>query len=106
MRELAQAHRAGHSGAALERVQRPAQLLRDLRVARTATPPPHFFSGLRIELRRFFEEDLQHLRVDVVSNAGKRIARFLRRPDLDFLLRAMRRCDCGYKNGVVMRRRV
>ena len=57
MRELAETHRAGHSGAAFERVQRAAQLLRDLRIARTATPRPHLFGGLRIEFRGFFEED-------------------------------------------------
>ena len=105
MRQLTEAHRAGHSGAAFERVQRPAQLLRGLRVARAATPRAHLVAGLRIELRRFFEEDFQHLRVDVVSDTGERIAHFLRRLHLAVVSRAMgRRRDRRYEGFMLLRR--
>src|SRR5215831_15086207 len=78
MRELAEAHRAGHPGAALECVQRSLQFLRAARIARRATPAAHLLAGLRVELRGFLEEDRQHLFVDVVADAGERIVLWLR----------------------------
>ena len=75
--ELAQAHRARHPRAALERVERSAQLARPRVVARRAAPCAHALAGLRIELRRLFEKDRQHLRVDVVAYVRERILRHL-----------------------------
>ena len=59
VRELAETHRAGHARAALERVQRAAQLARVLVAAGLAAPRAELLAGLRKELRRLFEEDRQ-----------------------------------------------
>ena len=79
VRELAQAHRAGHARAALEGVQRPPQRLRRVVVGRIALPRAKLLAGLREELRRFFEKDRQHLLVDIVENIGQRLVGGLRR---------------------------
>ena len=71
--ELAQAHRARHPRAALERVQRSPQLAGTGEVARRAAPCAHLLAGLRIELRCFLEKDREHLRVDVVANVRQGI---------------------------------
>ena len=67
VRELAQAHRAGHARAALERVQRAAQLLRCRHVVRRAPPGAQLLAGLREELGRLLEKDREHLRVSTSS---------------------------------------
>ena len=56
MRELAQAHRAGHARTALEGVQRPPQLPRAGGVAGGAAPRAHLLAGLRVELGGFLEK--------------------------------------------------
>ena len=73
VRELAQAHRAGHPRAALERVQRAPQLRGQPFVGRAAPPSAHLLARLREELRGLVEEDRQHLRVDVVANVHERV---------------------------------
>jgi hypothetical protein len=77
MRELSQAHRAGHPRAALECVQRAAQLPRGACIA-GATPPAHLCTGLRVELGRLLEEDRQDLLVDVVADRGERVVQGFR----------------------------
>ena len=57
-----------HSRAALERVQRPAQPMRGIAVVRIAPPRAKLVAGLREKLGRFFEEDRQHLLVDIVAH--------------------------------------
>ncbi len=75
--KLAQPHRAGHAGTALERVQRAAQLARARRIARHATPGAKLFAGLWQELRGLVEKDRQHLIVDVVVRLNERRQRLL-----------------------------
>jgi hypothetical protein len=77
MRELSEAHRAGHPRAALECVQRPTQLTRGACIAR-ATPPAYLLPGLRVELGRLLEEDRQDLLVDVVADRGERVVQRFR----------------------------
>ena len=73
VRELAQAHRAGHPRAALERVQRAPQLRGQSFVGGAAPPSAHLLAGLREQFRGLVEEDGQHLRVDVVANVRERV---------------------------------
>ena len=77
VRKLAQTHGPGHARAALEGMQRPAQLPRAAGIAGGASPRAHLLAGLRVELRRLLEKNRQHLRVDVVTNFGQRILRHL-----------------------------
>ena len=106
MRELAEAHRAGHPRASLERVQRAPQLLRDVHILRLPPPCAHLIAGLRIKLRGFLEKDFEHLQIDVVPNAGQWIADFRRHPDFRFrfLLRFFRRRRVDCDGGVVAQR--
>ena len=85
VRELAEAHRTGHSRAALERVQRAPQARDERVVGGRAAPGAQLLARLREELRRFVEEDRQHLAVDVVANPGERIVLGERQRDLDGL---------------------
>ncbi len=62
-------------------------------VAGCATPRAEVLAGLREQLRGLVEEDRQHLRVDVVANAGERIVLAVRQ--LDFDSRSTRR-RCGH----------
>ena len=68
VRELAEAHRACHPRAALQRVQRAAKLRGARRVVGHATPCPDLFARLRKELVGFFEEDRKDRVVEVVGD--------------------------------------
>ena len=72
VREFAQAHRACHPRAALERVQAAPQCLRSFYVGRTVPPCAKLLASLREKLCRFFEKDRQHLFIDIVVNVGER----------------------------------
>ena len=83
VRELAQAHRAGHARAALERVQRAAQLARErcrrrARAARRAAASPACGKSSAASSRKIGSTCV----VDVVANAGERVvlARAAARP--------------------------
>ena len=95
VRELAQAHRAGHPRAALERVQRAPQLRGQAFVGRTATPVAHFLARLRKEFRGLVEEDGQHLRIDIVADVGERISHG--HGQRDVVVRSVRR---GFRQGL------
>ena len=83
VRELAQAHRAGHARAALQRMQRAAQLADRLGVLRITSPSAQFFASLREQLRRLVEKDRQDLFIDVVANCRQRV--FLRQGQADIV---------------------
>ena len=69
VRELAERHRAGHAGAALERVQHALQRLAELRVVAVVAPVAQRGADGGHQLVGLVEEDRQQLRIDVVVEA-------------------------------------
>ncbi len=72
VRELSEAHRAGHAGTAFERVQRPPQALDRLGVHGLAPPRAQLLARLGEQLGGFLEEDRKHLAIDIIVHAGDR----------------------------------
>ena len=93
VRELAQPHRAGHAGAALERVQHAAQLRGGVAVLRRPAPRAELFAGLREQLAGLLEEDAEHLVLDDVAHALERIDGRRRQRDLGLGRRGRLRRD-------------
>ena len=100
VRELAQAHRAGHARAALERVQRAPQLLRErvvaaARGAMRAAASPACGKSSAASSRKIDSTCV----VDVVADAGERIV--LDRRQRSSRSASTRRSACGRRDGAI-----
>jgi hypothetical protein len=99
VRELAEAHRAGHARAALERVQHPAQLAGRVFRLRRAPPRAQLLARLREQLAGLVDEDAEHLVLDHVAHAVERVDDLARQRDVglghDFYRGGSRRLDVG-----------
>ena len=82
MRELAKAHRSGHPGAALERVERAAELARAFGVGGPPAPRANLLTCLRKQLGGLVEEDREHVLVNFVADVRERIVRRTRKAHL------------------------
>ena len=74
---LAEAHGTGHPGAALDGVEEPHQRARHRAIGRTLAPFAQVVVHLRHQLLGFLEEHRAQVRIDLVDQAGQRIALFL-----------------------------
>ena len=74
---LTEAHGTGHPGAALDGVEEPHQRARNRTIGRTLAPFAQVVVHLRHQLLGFLEEHRAQVRIDLVDQAGQRIALFL-----------------------------
>ena len=77
MDHLAEAHGTRHPGAALDGVEEPHQRARHRAIGRALAPFAQVVVHLRHQLFGFLEEHRAQVRIDLVDQAGQRIALFL-----------------------------
>ena len=105
--ELAEADRARHPRAALQRVQQATQRLMDLLVGRVGFPVAQVGADLRHDLLRLLDEDRQQLRVDVVAHHAlfASVGRARRRRRHRGAARGLQARDQGTQRGLLRLRR-
>ena len=74
---LAEAHGTGHPGTALDGVEEPHQRAGHRAIGRALAPFAQVVVHLRHQLLSFLEEHRAQVRIDLVNQAGQRIALFL-----------------------------